>query len=109
MDLHVIVFTVFLIISSIMSIYVYNLFLFLQWLAHHIETGDYAKALQMCVQDSDYASVHDAEEAKRIEWFEHACATNDVKQVYIYIHIYVYIYVYIHIYICMFVCLCMYI
>jgi hypothetical protein len=48
-----------------------------QWLDHHIEAGEYDKALQMCVEDADYTRVHEAEEAKRKEWFQWACDAKD--------------------------------
>eukprot|EP00967_Tisochrysis_lutea_P100578 scaffold150167_cov35-Tisochrysis_lutea.AAC.1 len=51
-----------------------------QWLEHHIKAGEFDKALQMCVEDADYTRVHEAEEAKRIEWFNWACDNNDVAK-----------------------------
>lgn len=49
-----------------------------QWLDHHLAAGEYDKALGMCVEDADYTRVHEAEEAKRVEWFKWACDAKDV-------------------------------
>lgn len=49
-----------------------------EWLEFHVKAGEYEDALQMCVDDKDYALVHDAQEANRGEWLAHSLASEDV-------------------------------
>merc|ERR1719163_1619487 len=49
-----------------------------KWLEFHVKAGEYENALQMCVDDKDYALVHDAQEANRGEWLAHSLASEDV-------------------------------